>query len=133
MAAEMSIAGAMIGGSDGGRLGQILEGYMSAQVASVIARLGVPDHLVEKARTAGELAAEVGAGPDALGRLLAAAVVYGLVTRDEAGRFALTPMGELLRSDVARSARGLAVGFLGVPSVGERRPPGPDRAARRVG
>jgi len=29
----MSIVGAVIGGSEGGRLGQMLEGYLSAQVA----------------------------------------------------------------------------------------------------
>ncbi len=115
MPAEMSIAGAMIGGSEGGRLGQMLEGYMSAQVASVIARLGLADHLVGQTRTAAELAASVGAAPDPLGRVLAAAAVYGILTKDTDGRFALTPMGELLRSDVPGSARGLAVGFLGVP------------------
>ena len=115
MATEMSIFGPMIGGDAGSRLGQMLEGFMSAQVAAVIARLGVADHLAGKTRPARELAAEVGAAPDALARVLAAAAVYGLVTQDEDGGFALTPMGELLRSDNAGSARDLAVGFIGVP------------------
>ncbi len=57
----------------------------------------------------------MGASPDALGRLLAAAAVYGLVTKDTRGDFTLTAMGELLRSDVPGSARGLAIGFLSPP------------------
>jgi O-methyltransferase domain/Dimerisation domain len=115
MAEQVSISGPVIGGSEGGRLGQMLEGYLSSQVTSVMARLGVADRLAAGARTAAELAPEVDAAPDALGRLLAAAAVYGLVAKDAAGRFALTPMGELLRSDVPGSARGLAVGFLSPP------------------
>ncbi len=110
------MVGAMIGGAEGEQLGRMLEGYMATQVATVIARLGVPDQLAVKPRTAAEVAAEVGADPDALGRLLPAAALYGLVTQDEDGRFALTPMGELLRSDAAGSARALAVGFLGSPT-----------------
>ena len=55
------------------------------------------------------------ASPDALSRLLAAAAVYGLVRRDDAGRYVLTPSGALLRTDAGGSARGVAVGFLGPP------------------
>jgi hypothetical protein len=57
----------------------------------------------------------VGAGADALARLLAAAGVYGLVTRDGSGRYSLTPTGALLRTGAAGSARNLAVGFFSLP------------------
>jgi orsellinic acid C2-O-methyltransferase len=79
---DRSLYGAMIGGGEGARLGLLLEGHITCQVAGVIARLGVPDHLGGKAQTAGDLAAAVGAEPDALARVLAAAAVYGLVTKD---------------------------------------------------
>ena len=62
-----------------------------------------------------DLAAETGADPDALGRVLAAAAVYGLFRLDDAGRYVLTGTGELFRSDVEGSARNLAAGFLGPP------------------
>lgn len=62
-----------------------------------------------------DLAAETGAAPDALGRVLAAAAVYGLVRRDDAGQYVLTGTGELFRTDVEGSARSLAAGFLGPP------------------
>ena len=115
MPAEMSLNAAMLGAGPGAGLGWILDGPMAAQVAGVLARLGVPDQLAGGPRSAAELAAELGAGTDALARVLAAAAVFGLVTRDAAGRFALTGSGDLLRSDASGSARSLAVGFLGPP------------------
>ena len=75
----------------------------------------------------------VGAAPDALSRLLSAAAVYGLVRKDAAGRFALTPASDLLRTDADGSARGVAVGFLGPPLLAERRAPGRDRPQPRAG
>jgi predicted O-methyltransferase YrrM len=118
---EMSFYAAMLGGAghpldDAGRpLGWLLEGMITAQVTTVLARLGVADELAGGPLTAGELAARVGAAPDPLSRLLAAAAVYGLVRKDDAGRYALTPSGDLLRTDAEGSARGVAVGFLGPP------------------
>jgi hypothetical protein len=47
--------------------------------------------------------------------VLAAAAVYGLVRRDDAGRYVLTGTGELFRTGVEGSARSLAAGFLGPP------------------
>ena len=114
MADELSLYGALLG-DQGGRLGRLLEGMMTAQVTSVLARLGVPDQLASGPLTADELAGRVGAAPDPLRRLLAAAAAYGLVSQDSQGRFALTPDGELLRTDVDGSARALAIGFFGPP------------------
>ncbi len=97
------------------RLGQLLEGMMTAQVASVLARLGVADELADGPLTATQLALRVGAAPDALSRLLSAAAVYGLVRKDDAGRYTLAPAGDLLRTDAEGTARGVAIGFLGPP------------------
>jgi hypothetical protein len=115
VADELSLYDAILEGPGSSQLARMLEGMITAQVASVLARLGVPDQLADGPLTAGQLAPKVGAAPDALHRLLTAASAYGLITRDTAGRHSLTPAGELLRSDVPGSARGLAVGFFGPP------------------
>jgi hypothetical protein len=88
---------------------------MTAQVATVLARLAIADELADGPLTAAQLALRVGAAPDALSRLLSAAAVYGLVRKDPAGRFALTPASDLLRTAADGSARGVAVGFLAPP------------------
>jgi SAM-dependent methyltransferase len=112
--AAMSLYTAMLG-EGGGPLGRLVEGMMTAQVTTVLARLAVPDELAGGPLTAGQLAARTGADPDALGRLLSAAAVYGLVRKDDGGRYALTPAGDRLRSDADGSARAIAIGFLGAP------------------
>lgn len=96
-------------------LGLLIEGMMTAQVVTVLARLAVPDELASGPLTASQLAARVGAAPDALSRLLSAAAVYGLVRKDHAGRYALTPAADLLRTAADGSARSIAIGFLGPP------------------
>ena len=114
MADELSLYGALLG-DQGGRVGRLLEGMMTAQVTSVLARLGVPDQLAGGPLTVDEIAPRVGAAAGGLRRLLAAAAAYGLVSQDSQGRFALTEDGELLRTDVDGSARALAIGFFGPP------------------
>lgn len=111
---EMSLYAAMLG-ETGRPLGWLLEGMMTAQVATVLARLAIADELADGPLTAAQLALRVGAAPDALSRLLSAAAVYGLVRKDAAGRFALTPASDLLRTAADGSARGVAVGFLAPP------------------
>jgi len=100
---------------EGRQLARLLDGYIAPQVARVMALLGVPDQLGETARTAEELASATGAAPGPLARLLAAASLYGLVTQAGQGRFALTPMGARLRTDIPGSMRSLAIGFLAPP------------------
>jgi SAM-dependent methyltransferase len=101
--------------ADGLTLARLLDGWIGTQVARVVALLAVPDHLAAGPLTAAELAAATGAVAGPLARLLAAATVFGLVREDEPGRFALTPVGERLRSDVPGTMRATAVGFLAPP------------------
>jgi SAM-dependent methyltransferase len=61
--------------------------------------LRVPDRLAAGACTADELAAEAGAHPPSLRRVLGALAAREILTEDEAGRFALAQLGQLLRSD----------------------------------
>jgi len=52
--------------------------------------LGVPDRLAAGPRSAAALAAEVGADPDALRRVLRGLVTGGVLAEHGDGRFALT-------------------------------------------
>src|SRR6266705_603046 len=112
----MTLHAQMLGhGEDVQRASMFLEGLLMAQIALIVARLGIPDLMAAGPRPVADLADETGADPDALGRVLAAAAVYGLVRRDGTGRYELTGTGELFRTDVEGSARSLAAGFLGPP------------------
>lgn len=109
-------SGAAPGAEHGpGRLGALVTGYNGTQVVRVIAELGVPDQLADGPRTAADLASATGTKAGPLYRLLCAATVYDLVTRDEHDRFALTPLGGWLRTDVPGSMRAMAVGFTSAP------------------
>ena len=87
----------------------VLTGAWVAQGCSVLARLGVPDLLADGPRGPAELAAAAGADPTALGRVLRALAAAGLLAEPEPGRYALTPVSALLRSDVPGSLRAAAV------------------------
>jgi hypothetical protein len=88
---------------------QLVTNLWATQAVATFARMRIPDHLAAGARTAPELAAAVGANPDALFRLLRAVASVGVLSADRDGRFALTPVGQTLRSDVPRSMRAFLV------------------------
>jgi hypothetical protein len=77
----------------------------------VLARLGVGDALVGAGRHVGDVATAVGAGADALLRLLRAGASFGLLTEDGDDRNGLTDLRESLRSDAADSARDRVLAF----------------------
>ena len=85
----------------------LVVGFWSACAVATAARLGVADRLATGARTAPELARELGTDADGLFRLLRAVASLGFLSRDRDGRFALTAAGERLRSDVPGSQRAL--------------------------
>ncbi|WP_233223924.1 methyltransferase [Amycolatopsis sp. CA-128772] len=82
-------------------------GAVVAQAIHAVTELGVVDRLAAGPATAAELAADLGADVDALTRFLRALAGEGLFTV-AAGEYALTPAGELLRSDVPGSLRHLS-------------------------
>ncbi|MEO7261238.1 MAG: methyltransferase [Jatrophihabitantaceae bacterium] len=65
----------------------------------VAATLRVADHVAAGRRTAAEIAAAIGAHPDALDRLLRHLVVIGLFDRDRRGEYTATELGGQLRED----------------------------------
>src|SRR3954453_13889677 len=87
---------------------QMLTGYWVSKALNVAAELGVADHLKDGPRAVTELASECGAAPAALSRLLGALASVGVFAEEDGDRFGLTPLAELLRSDVPGSVRGLA-------------------------
>lgn len=90
------------------------------------AELGVFDHMSQhKARTAGEVAAEIDLDPGLLHRLLRALTLLGLLKESPEGGFTLTEGGALLRTDVVGSLRYLAMleGGLEHRAIWERVPP----------
>ena len=84
-------------------------GFRATQMIHVAAKLGLADQLAAGPRPVEDLAAAVGAEPQALRRLLRALASLGIFAQDEAGGFALTPQAELLRSDVQGSLRDIAL------------------------
>jgi len=92
----------------------LLMGAQVSQAIHVAAAMGIADLLYDGPRTSEELAAETGAHTGSLYRLLRALASVGVFREDEQKRFALTPLGELLRSDVPGSLRGWAA-FIGRP------------------
>lgn len=93
---------------------QLTLGTAVSQAISVFARLGVADTLVAGPREAEEIAQLIGAHGSALYRLLRALGDVEIVTELENRQFALTPLGEMLRSDVPGSLRGWAT-MVGMP------------------
>jgi hypothetical protein len=87
----------------------MINGYWVTQMLYTAARLGVADALAEGPQTASALAARLGAHQRSLYRLLRALSSRGVFAETDGGCFALTPMAELLRSDVPGSLRGLAL------------------------
>jgi hypothetical protein len=87
----------------------MISGYWTSQVLYVVAKLGLADLLKEGPKTAEELASFTQTHPRSLYRLLSGSVSMGLFAEDEQKRFALTPLGDWLRSDVPGSQRATAV------------------------
>jgi hypothetical protein len=87
----------------------MIDGYWLSQVIHVAAKLGVADHLADGPKTSQALAQKIAADPDALYRLLRACAGFGLLSEGESRTFALTPLGDLLRSNATGSLRDYAI------------------------
>ncbi len=88
---------------------RLLTGYWMSQALHVAAQLGIADLLKDGPQTVAHLAAASGSHERSLYRLLRGLAGEGVFAEDEQGRFALTPLGECLRSDVPNSQRSLAI------------------------
>ena len=80
-----------------------------SQATYVAAYLGIPDLLAAGAMSSEELARATGAHSPSLRRLMRALVTIDLCREQGDGLYELTPMGSLLRADVADSLRSWAL------------------------
>lgn len=96
------------------RLFDLTIGGWVSQTVSVAAELGVADELASGPRPVDQIAQAVGAHAPSLYRLLRALATVDVFQELSGRRFALTALGELLRSDVPGSMRSWAL-LLGQP------------------
>lgn len=84
---------------------QMVMGMWVAQAAATAARFNVADHIARGASSADAIASAAGADSGAMYRLLRACAAAGLLAETAPRSFALTPLGECLRSDGEHSLR----------------------------
>ncbi|MEO3470980.1 methyltransferase [Roseomonas sp. CAU 1739] len=84
---------------------RLITGAWAARMVHTAAELRIADHLTEGPRDAGFLASATASHAPALARLLRALAAIGLLQEDEGRRYALTPLGATLRSDMPGSMR----------------------------
>lgn len=95
----------------GEHLYQLLLGYRVSQAIRAAAVLGVCDALADGPRNSAAIAADVGADPDLVHRLMQTLAALGLCTENNDGLFSNTELGDVLRGDVPGSLRSTAIGM----------------------
>ncbi|MDQ3812769.1 MAG: acetylserotonin O-methyltransferase [Armatimonadota bacterium] len=93
---------------------RMLTAPMITRAINVAAKLGIADLVHGQPRTAEQLAEATGTHAPSLYRVLRALASVGIFAEDAEGRFGLTPLAGLLRSDVPGSLRGAALFFFGI-------------------
>jgi O-methyltransferase domain/Dimerisation domain len=88
---------------------RMIQGLHISRAVYVAARLGVADLLAEGSRPASELAELTKAHAPSLYRVLRVLAALKVLHEQPGGRFALTPLGERLRTDVPGSLRNWAM------------------------
>ncbi len=83
---------------------QMASAYWVSKIVYAAARLRLADHLAAGPRSAAELAGATGTHAPSLHRLMRTLAGLGILTEDDAHRFALTPLGEALRTGAPGAA-----------------------------
>ena len=84
---------------------QMAMAHWVSRIAYVAAKLGLADHLASGPKTADDLAGPTGTHAPSLYRLMRALTNLNILTEDASHRFALTPLGEALKTGAPGSAR----------------------------
>jgi SAM-dependent methyltransferase len=87
---------------------RLIIGKWAHQAVYAAAELGIADQLADGPKPSAEVARNCGANEDASYRLMRALANLGVLEERNGRVFALTPVGELLRSDAPRSLRDFA-------------------------
>ena len=95
---------------------QMVNAFEMSQVLHVTAKLGIADLLAAGPRTTDDLARATGTHTRSLYRLLRAVASVGALRQDAAGAFALTDLGQYLRTDHPQSVHGAAA-YTGHPML----------------
>lgn len=93
---------------------QLIQMFTASWVSAVVyaaAKLALADHLSAGPRNAEELAGPTGTHAPSLHRLMRTLAGLGILTERESQRFALTPLGEALRTGAPGSARATVLAF----------------------
>src|SRR5580765_3755732 len=88
---------------------QMLGGAQVAGAICCVAKLGVPDLVEGGAKSAEDLAKQIGAHPGALYRLLRATASVGVLSEGPDGKFSQTPLSATLRTDANPGVRSWAL------------------------
>lgn len=89
----------------------LIEGAMAAQLVRAAATMNLADTIGDDAPTTEQLASAHNVEPDRLRRMLRALAAIGICVERQAGRFALTEAGQLLRLDREDSAHAMVRTF----------------------
>ena len=90
-------------------LRRLIFGHRVTRIITIAAQLGLADHLADGPKRADELAALVQADAPTLYRLLRALASVGVFAEVESGGFALTPLGDCLRTGAPNGMRSWAL------------------------
>ncbi|TMJ17997.1 MAG: hypothetical protein E6G94_00855, partial [Alphaproteobacteria bacterium] len=91
-------------------------GHILARAIQIAVQLALADRCADRPKSARELAAECGADPSSLRRLLHFLSRHGYFEGDKEGRYSLGPAGAMLRSDAPGGAAAV-IRSLGSPEV----------------
>jgi hypothetical protein len=91
-------------------------GHVAARIVHALAQFRIADHLAAGALNPAQLARLTNTHEPSLLRLLRAATVLRLLSEEEEWQFALTPLGEALRTDSPRHAASATLA-LGAPAM----------------
>ncbi|MGA3093454.1 MAG: methyltransferase [Terriglobales bacterium] len=97
---------------------ELIQMRLVSEAIHVAASLGVADLLADAPKSVDELAPVTGADAASLRRLLRALASFKVFSQESADRFALGPLGELLRSDGEGSLLSAALFFGGKTGAG---------------
>lgn len=95
------------------RLIQMGMGAWVSRIVFTAAELGIADLLADGPKSAEELAGSTKGHARTLHRLLRSLANFGILRHEEGGRFALTPLGEALKSGAPGSARSTILAMTG--------------------
>lgn len=91
------------------RVMQMITGHWVSQLVGSLCRLAIPDALAEKPLTSAVIAKRCGSNSDATYRILRAATGLGLLKEILPDTFELTPLGDVLKSNVPGSLRDFSI------------------------